>query len=190
MNSDKENEENEEIVREVLPLPTIWEVPDGLWDVIEPLLAQYDPAPRMGRPRINQRHALNGVIYRVRTGCQWNALPKEFGDDVSIYRTLQRWESRGIFEKVWAVLLTRCDLLGGVDWEWQSADGALGKARGIKKGRPKGAKNKKTRLTRRVLEPIPRIVASVGSRKAFSSKEEATRWASSLPEPTSTTTAS
>jgi transposase len=180
---------DEKIVHDVLPLPTIWEVPDGLWEIVEALLAEYDPAPRMGRPRINQRNALNGVIYRVRTGCQWNVLPKEFGDDVSIYRTLQRWESRGIFEKMWAVLVTRCDLLGGVDWEWQSADGALGKARGIKKGRPKGAKNKKTRPVP-VLEPIPRIVASVGSKKAFSSKAEATRWALSLPERTSMTTAS
>lgn len=178
--------ENESIVPDVLP--TIWEVPDGLWNIIELLLAEYDPAPRMGRPRINQRNALNGVIYRVRTGCQWNVLPKEFGDDVSIYRTLQRWESRGIFEKVWAVLVTRCDLLGGVDWEWQSADGALGKARGIKRGRPRGAKNKKT-CPVPVSAPTPRIVASVGSRKAFSSREEATRWALSSPERTSTTTA-
>lgn len=165
------------------PLPTIWKAPDALWELFEKMLAQYDPAPKMGRPRINQRNAFNGVIYKVRTGCQWNALPKEFGDDVSVYRTFLRWEDKGILDKLWAVLVTKCDLLGGVDWEWQSADGALGKARGIKKGRLKGTKNKKPRTPKPVSEPTPPTAASVGSKRAFSSRAEATRWVLSLQQP-------
>ena len=35
----------------------------------------------------------------------------------------------GVFERMWAVLLQECDELGGVSWEWQAADGAMGKAR-------------------------------------------------------------
>ena len=114
-------------------LPTIWNVPDDLWETMQRVLSVYDPAPVMGRPRIDQRKALDGVIYRARTGCQWNHLPAKFGDDVSVHRTMQRWESRGVFDILWAVLLTQCEALRGVDWDWQSADCALGKARGAGK---------------------------------------------------------
>ena len=88
---------------------------------------------KRGRKRIDARLALNGIIYRARTGCQWNQLPKEFGDDASIHRTLQRWEKLDLFGKLWAVLLRNCDFLGGVEWDWQSADACLSKARGVPK---------------------------------------------------------
>jgi putative transposase len=65
----------------------------------------------------------------MRSGCQWNHLPKQFGDDASVHRTLQRWIQRGVLERTWAKLVEICDELGGVDWKWQSADGAMGKAR-------------------------------------------------------------
>lgn len=117
------------------PLPTIWEVPDELWsEVIEPILRRHDPEPRTGRPRIDQRQALDGIIYVMRTGCQWNALPKQFGDDSSIHRTFQRWVSLGIFRVIWSKLAETCELLGGVGFDWQSSDTSMGKARfgGIK----------------------------------------------------------
>ena len=114
-------------------LPTIWNVPDDLWATMARVLAVYDPPSAMGRPRIDQRRALDGIIYRARTGCQWNHLPQEFGDDVSVHRTMQRWEGKGVFDILWAVLLTKCEALRGVDWSWQAADCALGKARGAGK---------------------------------------------------------
>jgi len=115
--------------REVKPLPTIWRVPDGLWEMIQPILAERDPPASTGRKRIDQRMALDGIIYEMRTGCQWNVLPKEFGDDSSVHRTFQRWIRKGVLDRIWAVLVEQCDELGGVNWEWQSADGAMGKAR-------------------------------------------------------------
>lgn len=111
------------------PLPTIWRVSDKLWSKIEPILAQYDPPKDMGRKRIDQRRALNGIIYRLRSGVQWNELPKEFGDDSSVHRTFQRWIKLKVFDAIWATLVADCEELGGVDWEWQAADAAMGKAR-------------------------------------------------------------
>ncbi len=111
------------------PLPTIWRVPDELWVEIKAILNQYDPAKRLGRKRINQRKALDGILFRMRTGCQWNHLPKEFGDDSSVHRAFQRWQRLGIFDRIWATLQSHCEELGGVDWEWQAADTMLGKAR-------------------------------------------------------------
>lgn len=109
-------------------LPTIWRVPDKLWERIEPILAACDPPKPAGRPRIDQRAALDAILFRLRSGCQWNQLPSEFPDDSSVHRTLQRWRERGVFERIWATLIEECAELGGVDWEWQAADGMLGKA--------------------------------------------------------------
>ena len=118
----------------VKALPTIWEVSDELWKNIKPILDELDPPKLTGRPRIDPRAALNGIIYEMRTGCQWNVLPRKFGDDSSVHRTFQRWVNKGGLECIWATLVENCEELGGVDWLWQSADGAMGKARlgGIK----------------------------------------------------------
>ena len=115
--------------RKVRPLPTIWEVSDELWKIIEPILNKLDPPSWTGRDRIDPRAALDGIIYQMRSGCQWNSLPEKFGDDSSVHRTFQRWVRRGVLEAIWAKLVQNCEELGGVDWQWQSADGAMGKAR-------------------------------------------------------------
>ncbi len=147
------------------PLPTIWEVNDDLWSIIREILDELDPPATTGRPRTTQREALNGIIYQMRSGVQWNQLPERFGDDSSVHRTMQRWIAKGLFERVWAVLIENCAELGGVDWQWQSADGAMGKARfgGIASGR------------------TPRIVRKTARNAARSSKRMAGRWASSSP---------
>src|SRR5215218_2734519 len=72
---------------QVKPLPTIWRVPDELWEIIEPILEKHDPPKSTGRPRIDRREALDAIIFRMRSGCQWNRLPKEFPDDSSVHRT-------------------------------------------------------------------------------------------------------
>ena len=110
-------------------LDTIWEVPDGLWAEVRRVLDELDPPKTTGRPRIDGRRALDGIIYRLRTGCQWNHLPEKFESDSSVHRTFQRWLENGLFEGVWALLVERCDELGGVVWKWQAADGSMGKAR-------------------------------------------------------------
>jgi len=115
--------------RAVKPLPTIWRVPDELWNEIRPILEELDPPAETGRPRTDARAALDGIIYVLRTGCQWNVLPEAFGDDSSVHRTLQRWIAQGVLDRIWAHLVEACEDLGGVDFEWQSADAAMGKAR-------------------------------------------------------------
>ena len=117
-------------------LPTIWEVPDTLWPQFEAILAKRYPPARTGRPRTDLRRVLDGVIFRLRSGCQWNHLPKEFGDDSTVHRWFQRWVDDGVFEALWALLLSGCEALGAVDWRWQSADGLMNKSRfgGDKRG--------------------------------------------------------
>jgi putative transposase len=115
--------------RIVKPLATIWNCPDELWEMIEPVLGELDPPHKGHRQRVDPRRALDGIIFQMRSGCQWNHLPGEFGDDSSVHRTMQRWIERGVFQRLWGLLVESCQELDGVDWQWQSADAAMAKAR-------------------------------------------------------------
>jgi len=105
-----------------------WELPDALWEVMEPLL----PVRNwwMGRPtEVDLRRVAAGIFYVLRTGVQWNACPrKEFGSPSTIYYYFQQWRDAGVFEKLWAKALEHYDDLKGIDWLWQSVDGTLTKA--------------------------------------------------------------
>jgi putative transposase len=123
--------------REPKALPTIWHASDELWEQVARVLGECDPPARYGPDRVDQRAAFDGLIFRLRSGCQWNRLPREYGDDASVHRTFQRWVKRGVLVRLWAERVEDCEELGGVDWEWQSADCVMGKARfgGIWSGR-------------------------------------------------------
>ena len=118
------------------PLPTIWELPDDLWEEIEPILdCFYPPAPN--RPsRADLRLVLDGIIHRLRSGCQWRYLPERFGRPSTIHGWFQRFAADGFLEEIWAYLVRECEELGAVRWEWQAADGVMGKSRfdGAKRG--------------------------------------------------------
>ena len=102
------------------PFENLWEISDGLWAKIQPVLLTADPPKATGRKRVDQRLLLNGIVYKMRSGCQWNRLPKELGDDSTVHRTYQRWVRLGVFEKVWAMVEAEGERLGG------AAEGANG----------------------------------------------------------------
>src|SRR3954451_24504764 len=119
------------------PLKPIWEVPDALWEKILPILRDFWPKKPTGRRTANWRAALNVILFRMRTGCQCELLPRKCGPKSTVHDWFQRWCAGGVMERIWAVLVQECDELGAVDWRWQSADAALGKARfGGEKGGP------------------------------------------------------
>jgi len=123
--------------RKVKPLPTIWEIPDALWERVLPILLAFWPAKPTGRKVADWRRALNGILFRLRSGCQWDQLPRHFGAKSTVHDWFQRWCKGGVMEQIWAALVEECDELGAVDWQWQSADGAMHKARfGGEKGWP------------------------------------------------------
>jgi putative transposase len=97
--------------------------------LVRALIDEFDPPQSRGRKPIDPRPILDAIIFRLRSGCQWNYLPKEFPDDSTVHRRFQRWRALGLFDRLWATLIEHCDALGAVQWEWQAADGAMGKAR-------------------------------------------------------------
>jgi transposase len=108
------------------PWPTIWELPDDLWEEIEPILDCFYPPARTGRPRADLRLVLDGIIHRLRSGCQWRRLPGQFGRPSTVHGWFQRFATDGFLEEVWAYLVRECEELGAVRWEWQAASRAPG----------------------------------------------------------------
>jgi len=81
------------------PLPPIWRVPDELWAEVEPIIAELDPPNRVGPKRVSARPILDAIIYRGRTGGQWNRLPQEYPDDSTVHRAFRRWKGAGVFRR-------------------------------------------------------------------------------------------
>jgi transposase len=107
-----------------------WRITDELWEKIEPLLPAGKPHP-LGchNPPVDKRRAMEAILFVMRTGCQWNAL-NETGicSSSSAHRRFQEWTEAGVFRKMWALGLKTYDALKGIEWEWQSMDGAMTKA--------------------------------------------------------------
>jgi transposase len=124
------------------------DIPDELWDIIQPILPPELPRFKGGRPRVERRRALAGIVYRLKTGCQWKALPSDFGSGSAVHRQFQQWVEAGVFRDLFEGLVRFYHDLRGVDWRWASLDSAIVKA-------PKGGtKRARTRRT------APRAAAS------------------------------
>jgi transposase len=104
--------------------PTIWHLPDDLWREIEPLLPPEKPPGTPGRPVVPFRQVLDGILFVLRTGCQWKAVPQEYGSGSTCHRRFQQWVADGTWERLWRDQLERYDQEYGIGWDWQSADSA------------------------------------------------------------------
>jgi len=71
---------------------------------------------------------MSAIFYVLRTGCQWKALPRSLGAPSTVHDRFQEWREAGLFEKMWIVGLMEYDKEKGIEWEWQSMDGAMTKA--------------------------------------------------------------
>jgi transposase len=106
----------------------VWHLPDELWQRMQPLLPRYGKSPKGGRPRADLRRIAGGMFYVLRTGCQWKAMPREYGAGSTVHRYFQEWTAAGVFRKLWKAALLEYDELKGIEWNWQSVDGAMTKS--------------------------------------------------------------
>jgi putative transposase len=75
------------------------------------------------------RDVFTGILYVLKTGCQWKAIPKQFGSSSSIHRYFSQWKKAKFFDKLWH---TKCgvaksgliiyDEMKGIAWECQIID--------------------------------------------------------------------
>jgi transposase len=107
-------------------------VPDALWARIEPLLPAVRPKPRGGRPPIDDRAALAGILFVLRTGIGWEYLPQEMGcgSGMTCWRRLRDWQLAGVWEGLHVVLLDELGRVGKIDWSRVSLDASSVRAKG------------------------------------------------------------
>ncbi len=119
-------------------------VTDDLWGVVAPLLPRRRAQPKGGRPWVDDRAVLNGILYVLRTGIPWKLLPPElgWGSGVTCWRRLREWQRRGVWKRLHQAMLERLAQAGQVDWTRASLDSRSLAAKGG------GATPARTRPTR------------------------------------------
>lgn len=106
------------------PVPIITE---NFWRKIKFFLPQRD-GKKIGRPRSDDKLIMSGILFLLRTGCQWNILPKFYGSSSTIHRRFQEWSCAGSFELMWEMGLMEISFFNGLNLEFQSVDGGIVKA--------------------------------------------------------------
>src|SRR5215211_5216413 len=101
-------------------------VSDELWEIIKPLLPEEPPKPNGGRPRIDDRAALTGIVFVLKSGIPWEMLPQEMGcgSGSTCWRRLRDWQEAGVWEELHQALLDRLGQADRIDWERASLDSA------------------------------------------------------------------
>lgn len=109
-------------------------VSDELWEAIQPLLPP--PKPRRshhpGRKPLDDRKALTGILFVLKTGIPWEDLPVEMGCGcgMSCWRRLHAWQEQGIWFQLLQILLERLDDAGKIDWSRAAVDASFARAFG------------------------------------------------------------
>jgi transposase len=96
------------------------EISDRCWNRVEPLLEKYKRTKSGGSRPLDFRAILNGIFYLLKTGCQWQYIPRCYGSKSTIHEHFQKWVAAGIFSEIFCLSVEDYDELKGIAWEWQS----------------------------------------------------------------------
>ena len=114
-------------------------VPDALWEILAPLLPPAKPRRRRypGRKRLDDRKALTGILFVLKTGIPWEDLPIEMGGGcgMTCWRRLRAWQRAGVWFHLHQVLLEQLDDAGKIDWARAAVDSSFARAFGGGEGR-------------------------------------------------------
>jgi transposase len=104
---------------------------DELWNEIKPLLPQHNVDPRGGAPPKSDRACLEGILYVLRTGCQWNRLPlcKLWPSGVTCWRRFRKWAQNGVWVQLHRRLLNQLGAAGVVTLDHVVVDSASVRAK-------------------------------------------------------------
>lgn len=78
-----------------------------MWLIIEENLSKIDLKRKFGRPLLDLKRTINGIYYALKTGCQWNAVPRCFGSSSAIHRAFTKLVSLDFFKQLWHAELLR-----------------------------------------------------------------------------------
>jgi transposase len=106
-------------------------VPDGLWEIVEPLIPAQRERPQGGGTRyIEDREVFTAIVYVLTTGCAWRHLPAEFGvSKATAHRRFVAWTETGLWRRLHRAVLDRLGEQAAIDWSRAVVDAASVRAR-------------------------------------------------------------
>lgn len=110
---------------------------DEQWARLRPLLPP--PPQGRGRPRVDDRLIVDGILWRLTTGVPWRDLPERFGSWRTVYSRFRRWQQAGVWERALTSLQAEADAAGDLDWALHFLDGTSVRAHQHAAGAKKGA---------------------------------------------------
>jgi transposase len=112
-------------------------ISNELWAVLQRLIPEFEPSPKGGRRRsVDDRAALNGILYVLQSGIPWEELAQELGlgSGMTCWRRLRDWQAAGAWDKLHVAMLRRLREHDQIDWGRASIDGAsVASPRGARK---------------------------------------------------------
>ncbi len=69
---------------------------DEAWALIEPHL----PRGKPGKPRVDDRRVISGILHVLKVGCRWRDVPTEYGPATTVYNRYNRWSRRGLWQRL------------------------------------------------------------------------------------------
>lgn len=129
---------------------------DEQWFCIADLFPWEPPSQAGGRPRVEPRACLEGILWVLRTGARWKDLPKTFPSYPTCWRRLQEWTTSGVFERAWERALHRLDGMRRIDWKETIADGTFSPAKkgGNASAKPSVARERRSCSWSTAKEPL------------------------------------
>ena len=114
------------------------ELSNEQWERLQPLLPPQKPYT--GRPAVDHRRILNGILWILRTGAPWRDLPERYGPWRTVASRFYRWQKAGIWERLFAAVQQQGDAAGHLDWAVHFVDGTVVRAHQHAAGAKKGAR--------------------------------------------------
>ena len=95
------------------------------WELMVPLLPKTRPSGGRGRPPLDQRRILDGILWKLRSGLSWRELPPQYGSHEACFLYYNRWKHSGLLNKITSTLINDVETRGRFDIKTAVKDGVV-----------------------------------------------------------------
>jgi transposase len=119
---------------------------DTQWEVIAARLPRRKYRPQGGRRPVSDRKCFEGILWILKTGAPWAALPTRYGSKSAVHRRLCQWAEDGTLLNLWRWFLEQLSDHQKIQWHQCFVDGTFAPAKkgGLPSEKPSGAREPKS----------------------------------------------